>query len=200
MDSDLSEDGGFVLMNFTKTKIEGLTIIEPSVFADDRGFFMETYSKKVFAENGIDVEFVQDNHSQSTKGVLRGLHFQKAPFAQDKLIRCTRGEVFDVAVDLRPDSATFGKWEGIVLSEENKKMFFIPKGFAHGFLVLSDVADFQYKCSNLYNKESEGGLLWNDPTIAIDWPKLDIDYILSDKDKIWPELESPLSKGDLEGF
>jgi len=200
VDSDLSEDGGFVLMNFTKTKIEGLTIIEPSVFADDRGFFMETYSKKVFAENGIDVEFVQDNHSQSTKGVLRGLHFQKAPFAQDKLIRCTRGEVFDVAVDLRPDSATFGKWEGIVLSEENKKMFFIPKGFAHGFLVLSDVADFQYKCSNLYNKESEGGLLWNDPTIAIDWPKLDIDYILSDKDKIWPELESPLSKGDLEGF
>lgn len=174
--------------NFIKTKIEGLTIVEPSVFADDRGFFMETYSKKVFTENGISVEFVQDNHSQSTKGVLRGLHFQKAPYAQDKLIRCTRGEVFDVAVDLRPGSATFGQWEGAILSEENKKMFFIPKGFAHGFLVLSDVADFQYKCSNLYNKESEGGLLWNDPKIAIDWPKLDVDYVLSDKDKLWPNL------------
>jgi dTDP-4-dehydrorhamnose 3,5-epimerase len=175
--------------NFIKTKIEGLMIIEPSVFADDRGFFMETYNKKVFTENGIDVEFVQDNHSQSTKGVLRGLHFQKAPYAQDKLIRCTRGEVFDVAVDLRPNSPTFGQYESVLLSESNKTMFFIPKGFAHGFLVMSDVADFQYKCSNLYNKESEGGLLWNDPKIAIDWPKLDVDYILSEKDKLWTGLE-----------
>jgi len=174
--------------NFIKTKIDGLIIIEPSVFADDRGFFMETYSKKVFAENGIDVEFVQDNHSRSTKGVLRGLHFQKGDYAQDKLIRCTRGQVFDVAVDLRPDSPTFGQYEGVILSEENKNMFFIPKGFAHGFLVLSDIADFQYKCSNLYNKESEGGLLWNDPKIGINWPKLDIDYILSEKDKLWPQL------------
>jgi len=174
---------------FTKTKIEGLVIVEPSVFADDRGFFMETYSKKVFNENGIDVEFVQDNHSRSTKGVLRGLHFQKPPFAQDKLIRCTRGEVLDVAVDIRANSPTFGQYEAVLLSEENKKMFFIPKGFAHGFLVLSDVADFQYKCSNFYNKESEGGLLYNDSKIAIDWPKLDVELILSDKDKLWPKLD-----------
>ena len=172
---------------FTKTKIEGLIIIEPSVFGDDRGFFMETYSKKVFAENGIDVEFVQDNHSRSTKGVLRGLHFQKPPFAQDKLIRCTRGEVFDVAVDIRKDSPTFGQWEGIILSEENKKMFFIPKGFAHAFLVLSDVADFQYKCSNFYAKETEGGLLWNDPEIKIEWPMTE-GLLLSDKDKLWPSI------------
>ncbi|MEI8067435.1 MAG: dTDP-4-dehydrorhamnose 3,5-epimerase [Candidatus Shapirobacteria bacterium] len=174
--------------NFIKTKIEGLVIIEPSVFADDRGFFMETYNQKVFAENGIDVTFVQDNHSRSSKGVLRGLHFQQEPYAQDKLIRCTKGEVFDVAIDLRPDSPTFGQYEGIVLSEENKKMFFIPKGFAHGFLVLSEIADFQYKCTNLYNKESEGGLMWNDPKVAIDWPKLDINYILSEKDNNWPNL------------
>ena len=173
--------------NFIKTKIEGLVIIEPSVFGDERGFFMETYSKKVFAENGIDVEFVQDNHSQSTKGVLRGLHFQKPPFAQDKLIRCTCGEVLDVAVDLRKNSPTFGQYEAVVLSEENKKEFFIPQGFAHAFLVLSDIADFQYKCSNFYNKESEGGLLWNDPSIAIDWPAMD--YVLSEKDKLWPSLE-----------
>jgi len=173
--------------NFIKTKIEGLVIIEPSVYPDERGFFMETYSKKVFSENSIDIEFVQDNHSRSTKGVLRGLHFQKPPFAQDKLIRCTCGEVFDVVVDLRPNSPTFGQYESVLLSEENKKIFFIPKGFAHGFLVLSDIADFQYKCSNFYNKESEGGILWNDPAINIDWPK--IDFILSDKDKLWPKLE-----------
>ncbi len=173
---------------FTKCKIDGLVIIEPSVFGDDRGFFMETYSKKVFAENGISVEFVQDNHSRSTKGVLRGLHFQKPPFAQDKLVRCTRGEVLDVAVDIRKDSPTFGQYEAVLLTEENKKMFFIPQGFAHAFLVLSDIADFQYKCSNFYNKESEGGLLYNDPEIAIDWPKLDIELILSDKDKLWPSL------------
>jgi len=174
------------MATFTKTKIEGLMIIEPSVFPDDRGFFMETYSKKLFAENGINIEFVQDNHSQSTKGVLRGLHFQKPPFSQDKLIRCTRGEVLDVAVDLRKNSPTFGQYESVILSEENKKQFFIPQGFAHGFLVLSDIADFQYKCSNFYNKESEGGLLWNDSEIGIDWPKMD--YILSEKDKLWPTL------------
>jgi len=174
---------------FTKSKLEGLVIIEPSVFADDRGFFMETYSKKVFTENGIDIEFVQDNHSRSTKGVLRGLHFQKPPFAQAKLIRCTRGEVLDVAVDIRKNSPTFGQYEMVNLSEENKKMFFIPAGFAHAFLVLSDIADFQYKCSNFYNKESEGGVLYNDPTINIDWPKLDVELNLSDKDKSWPKLE-----------
>lgn len=173
-------------MVFIKGKIDGLVIIEPSVFTDERGFFMETYSKKVFAQNGIDVEFVQDNHSRSTRGVFRGLHFQKPGFAQDKLIRCTKGEVLDVAVDIRSNSPTFGQYESILLSEANKTMFFIPKGFAHGFLVLSDVADFQYKCSNYYNKESEGGLLYNDPAINIDWPK--IDFILSDKDKLWPSL------------
>lgn len=173
--------------NFIKTKIEGLIIIEPSVFEDERGFFMETYSQKVFAENGIDVNFIQDNHSRSSKGVLRGLHFQKPPFAQDKLIRCTRGEVFDVAVDLRKNSSTFGQWEGVILSEDNKKMFFIPKGFAHGFLVLSDIVDFQYKCSNFYSKESEGGLLWNDPDLKIDWPQME-NLILSEKDKLWPKF------------
>ena len=175
-------------MIFTKTKIEGLIIIQPSVFTDDRGFFMETYSKKVFVQNGIDIEFVQDNHSRSTKGVLRGLHFQKPPFAQDKLVRCTKGEVLDMAVDIRKGSPTFGQYESVLISEENKKMFFIPKGLAHGFLVLSDIADFQYKCSNFYNKESEGGLLYNDPELKIDWPKLNIDYVLSEKDKLWPTL------------
>jgi dTDP-4-dehydrorhamnose 3,5-epimerase len=174
---------------FTKTKIDGLVIIQPSVYGDDRGFFMETYSKKVFIENGINIEFVQDNHSRSTKGVFRGFHFQKPPFAQDKLIRCTKGEVLDVVVDIRKDSPTFGQYESVLLSEENKTIFFIPIGFAHGFLVLSDVADFQYKCSNFYNKESEGGLLYNDPELKIDWPKLDIDFIMSDKDKLWPKLE-----------
>ena len=172
---------------FTPGKIPGLVIIQPTAFGDDRGFFMETYSEKVFAENGINVEFVQDNHSQSTKSVLRGLHFQKPPFAQDKLIRCTRGEVFDVAVDLRQNSPTFGQYEATILSAENKKMFFIPKGFAHAFLVLSDIADFQYKCSNFYNKESEGGLLWNDPEVNIDWPQIE-NLILSEKDKSWPTL------------
>ncbi len=175
-------------MNFIKTKIDGLMIIEPNCFGDDRGFFMESYSKSEFSKNGINIEFVQDNHSRSTKGVLRGLHFQRPPFAQDKLVRVTKGEVLDVVVDLRKDSPTFGQYESILLSDENKKMFFIPKGFAHGFLVLSDIADFQYKCSEFYNKESEGGLLWNDPEIGIDWEKLDINYILSDKDKLWPNL------------
>ncbi len=179
---------------FTKTKIDGPVIIQPSVFSDDRGFFMETYSKKVFTENGIDIEFVQDNHSKSTKGVLRGLHFQKPPFAQDKLVRCTRGEVLDVAVDIRPNSPTFGQYESVLLSEENKTIFFIPKGFAHGFLVLSDIAEFQYKCSNFYNKESEGGLLYSDPQIAIDWT-LTEGLNLSDKDKLHPTLSQ--AKQDL---
>jgi len=173
---------------FIQTKIAGLVIVEPDVFTDDRGFFMESYNQQVFTQNGIDVNFIQDNHSQSTKGVLRGLHFQKPPFTQDKLIRCPRGEVFDVAVDLLPGSATFGQYESVVLSETNKTMFFIPKGFAHGFLVLSDVAYFQYKCSNFYHKESEAGLLWNDPDLNINWPQLD-NLILSDKDKLWPTLK-----------
>ena len=174
--------------DFIKTKIDGLVIIKPSVFEDDRGFFLESYNQKVFADNGINANFVQDNHSRSTKGVLRGLHFQTPPSSQDKLIRCTRGEVFDVAVDIRPGSPTFGQYHSVTLSEDNKIMFFIPQGFAHGFLVLSDIADFQYKCSNLYHKDSEGGLLWNDPKLNIDWPKVD-HLILSDKDKLWPTLK-----------
>jgi dTDP-4-dehydrorhamnose 3,5-epimerase len=171
-------------MNFIKSdKIDGIITIEPQIFEDDRGFFMETYSKKVFAQNGIDVEFVQDNHSRSAFGVLRGLHFQKPPFAQDKLIRVTQGEVVDIAVDIRPNSPTFGQYESAHLSAENKKMFFIPKGFAHGFYVLSETVDFQYKCSNYYNKESEGGLLWNDPDLNITW-YTDGNPILSEKDKL----------------
>lgn len=174
-------------MNFIKSQIEGIVTIEPQVFEDDRGFFMETYSKKVFADNGINVEFVQDNHSHSSQGVLRGLHFQKPPFAQDKLIRVTQGEVVDIAVDIRPNSPTFGKWEAAHLSAENKKMFFIPKGFAHGFYVISETVDFLYKCSNFYNKESESGILWNDPELNISW-FTDGNPILSEKDKLWPTL------------
>ena len=174
-------------MNFIKSQIEGIVTIEPQVYQDDRGFFMETYSKKVFEENGINVEFVQDNHSHSSQGVLRGLHFQKPPFAQDKLIRVTQGEVVDIAVDIRPNSPTFGKWEAAHLSAENKKMFFIPKGFAHGFYVISETVDFLYKCSNFYNKESESGLLWNDPELNISW-FTDGNPILSPKDQAWPTL------------
>lgn len=176
-------------MIFTKLDIEGLVVIEPSVFSDDRGFFLESYNQKVFAENGIDVNFVQDNHSRSVKDVLRGLHFQKPPFAQDKLVRVTRGEVVDIAVDIRPNSPTFGQWRSVVLSEENKKMFFISKGFAHGFLVLSDIVDFQYKCSNLYSKESEGGILWNDTDLNIDWTQKE-NLILSPKDLLWPTFKN----------
>ena len=181
-------------MNFIKSKIDGIVTIEPNVFEDDRGFFMETYSKKVFVENGIDVDFVQDNHSHSSLDVLRGLHFQKPPFAQAKLIRVTQGEVVDVAVDLRPNSPTFGQWESAHLSGENKKMFFIPAGFAHGFYVISETVDFQYKCSNYYNKESEGGLLWNDPELNISWFAQG-QPILSEKDKLWPTLSQ--AKQDL---
>ena len=174
-------------MKFTELKLKGLFLIEPQVFDDDRGFFMETYNKKVFEDNGIDIDFIQDNHSQSTKAVLRGLHFQKPPFAQDKLIRVTHGEVLDVAVDIRPDSPTFGQWETAHLSAENKKMFLIPKGFAHGFYVLSEKVDFLYKCSNFYNKESEAGIIWNDPDLNISWYTQN-DVVLSEKDKQWPSF------------
>ena len=160
---------------FTQTEIPGVVVIEPQVFGDDRGYFMETYQKDQFAEAGIDKEFVQDNQSRSTRGVLRGLHFQKN-HTQGKLVRVTRGEVYDVAVDCRPNSATFGKWVGVTLSEENKKMFYIPEGFAHGFLVLSDVAEFCYKCTDFYHPGDEGGLAWNDPEIGIEWPELVGEY------------------------
>ena len=166
-------------------EIEGLKVITPKVFGDERGYFVETYNKNDFVNAGIDVEFVQDNQSASKRGVLRGLHFQKK-FPQDKLVRCINGEVFDVAVDLRKDSKTFGKWFGVVLSAENKKQFFIPKGFAHGFLVLSDYAEFAYKCSDFYHPNDEGGLLWSDPEIGVEWPLQEgVELILSDKDTKW---------------
>ena len=165
------------------TDIEGLYVVEPTVFGDNRGYFMETYSKEDFKEIGIDYEFVQDNQSKSKKGVLRGLHFQKEN-TQGKLVRVIKGAVFDVVVDLRRDSQTYGKWYGVELTEENKKMFFIPPYFAHGFLVLSDEAVFNYKCTNLYAPEYDGGLLWNDPEVGIEWPLDGIDeIILSEKDK-----------------
>jgi dTDP-4-dehydrorhamnose 3,5-epimerase len=169
---------------FKKTSIEGVYVIEPMVFGDERGYFMETYHAEEFKEAGLDLNFVQDNQSKSKKGVLRGLHFQYTK-PQGKLVRALRGTVFDVAVDLRNGSPTYGKWEGIILSEDNKKQFYVPEGFAHGFVVLSDEAEFTYKCTNFYDSEDEGGILWNDPSIAIDWP-IDVnEVILSEKDKNW---------------
>ncbi|MCR5508362.1 MAG: dTDP-4-dehydrorhamnose 3,5-epimerase [Lachnospiraceae bacterium] len=171
------------------TPIEGLKIITPTVFGDKRGYFMETYNRNDFTEAGIDLDFVQDNQSASRKGVLRGLHFQ-INHPQDKLVRVIRGEVFDVVVDLRKGSKTYGQWYGIRLSEENKKMFLIPKGFAHGFLVLSDYAEFTYKCTDFYHPGDEGGIIWNDPDIGIDWPiPEDTELIISDKDTVWPSFK-----------
>lgn len=174
--------------NFIKTSIEGVFVIEPTVFDDERGYFMETYHKKEFEEHGLNMDFVQDNHSKSTKGVLRGLHFQYTQ-PQGKLVRVIRGEVFDVAVDLRKNSATYGKYESVILSEENKKQFYVPPGFAHGFLVLSDVAEFIYKCTDFYNGSDEGGIRWNDPEIGIEWPLDEDELILSEKDKGWNSLK-----------
>lgn len=154
-----------------KCPIEGLYVIEPTVFGDNRGYFMETYSQRDMAEAGLNMVFVQDNQSMSVKGVLRGLHFQKT-YPQGKLVRVIKGRVFDVAVDLRANSETYGKWFGVELSEENKKQFYIPEGFAHGFLVLSDTAEFCYKCTDFYHPGDEGGLAWNDPTIGIQWPEV----------------------------
>ncbi len=151
--------------------IQGLCIIQPSVFGDDRGYFMETYNQRDMQDAGLDMVFVQDNQSCSVKGVLRGLHFQKE-FPQGKLVRVVKGSVFDVAVDLRSDSKTYGKWFGVELTAENKKQFYIPEGFAHGFLVLSDVAEFCYKCTDFYHPGDEGGLAWNDPEIGIHWPQV----------------------------
>ena len=171
--------------NFIETKLKDLYIIEPTIFGDSRGYFMETYNQNDMKEAGIDVEFVQDNQSMSTKGVLRGLHYQKE-FPQAKLVRVIKGEVFDVAVDLRRDSETYGEWFGIRLSEENKKQFYIPEGFAHGFLVLSDEAEFAYKCTDFYHPGDEGGLAWNDPEIGVEWPVEDgMELIISEKDQKW---------------
>ena len=165
--------------------IEGLKVIVPKVFGDERGYFMETYHYEDYKAAGIDQVFVQDNQSSSRKGVLRGLHFQKE-FPQDKLVRVLSGEVFDVAVDLREGSATFGKWFGVVLSAENKKQFFIPKNFAHGFLVLSDYAEFAYKCTDFYHPNDEGGILYNDPEIGVEWPVPEgMELVMSEKDQKW---------------
>ena len=171
-------------MNVIKTEIPDVLIFEPKVFSDERGFFFESFNQKVFEEAvGRKVEFVQDNHSKSSKGVLRGLHYQLEPYAQAKLVRCMVGEVFDVAVDIRKSSPTFGKWVGVNLSAENKHQLWIPEGFAHGFLVLSNTAEVLYKTNNYYNKENERNIIWNDNTIDIDWPELNINVILSTKDK-----------------
>ncbi len=168
---------------FIKNEIEGLVVIKPTVFGDDRGFFMETFHKDEFAAAGITGEFVQDNHSKSTKGVLRGLHFQKEN-TQGKLVRVIQGEVFDVAVDCRPGSKTFGQWYGVTLSAENKVQFYVPEGFAHGFLVLSDEAEFVYKCTDIYNPQAEGGIPYNDPSVNVQWPQVDCEIKLSAKDKL----------------
>ncbi len=190
----------------TKAPIEGLYVIEPTVHGDSRGYFVETYNQKDMHEAGLDMVFVQDNQSMSTKGVLRGLHFQKQ-HPQAKLVRVIRGRVFDVAVDLRSDSGTYGKWYGVELTEENKKQFYISEGFAHGFLVLSDVAEFCYKCTDFYRPGDEGGLAWNDPEIGIEWPGLVGEYRgsasaagyrladgtglnLSEKDQKWAGLKN----------
>ncbi|MBW9173572.1 dTDP-4-dehydrorhamnose 3,5-epimerase [Clostridium estertheticum] len=177
------------LFKFMETKINGVYIIEPKVFGDNRGYFMETYNKNDFFEAGLKMEFVQDNESKSKKGVLRGLHFQ-TKHTQGKLVRVTKGQVFDVAVDLRKGSSTFGKWEGVILTDENKKQFYVPEGFAHGFLVLSDEAVFNYKCTDYYAPKYDSGVLWNDEDIAIEWPLDGIEEILlSDKDKIQKGLK-----------
>jgi dTDP-4-dehydrorhamnose 3,5-epimerase len=174
--------------NFIATPIEGLYEIETGFFGDHRGYFMETYNYEDFKKAGLEMIFVQDNQSASKRGVLRGLHFQKT-YPQGKLVRVLKGEVFDVAVDLRKDSQTYGKWHGVLLSEENKKQFYVPEGFAHGFLVLSEYAEFAYKCTDFYHPEDEGGLLWNDPGIGIEWPLNDIEeVIMSEKDKKLPVL------------
>lgn len=175
-------------MNVIKTDIPDVLIFEPKVFGDDRGFFFESFNQKIF-EEAVDrkVEFVQDNHSKSSKGVLRGLHYQLPPFAQGKLVRCVAGEVFDVAVDIRKESPTFGKWVGINLSAENKRQLWIPEGFAHGFLVLSESAEFAYKTTNYYHPASDRGIRWNDPKINVVWP-LTIRPLLSEKDANQPFL------------
>lgn len=172
---------------FNKCEIPGLVIIEPRAFADDRGFFLESYKKSDFVKNGIDIEFLQDNHSLSSKGVLRGLHYQKPPYTQAKLVRVIKGSAWDVAVDIRKNSPTYKKWFGIELSEENRRMFYIPEGFAHGFLALTDDVHLLYKCSNEYSPTHDAGIIWNDPELAIEWP---VDKaLLSDKDLVLPYLK-----------
>ena len=185
--------------NFIETGIQGLVVVEPKVFGDNRGYFMETYHYNDFKEAGLDMVFVQDNQSKSKKGVLRGLHFQKKN-PQGKLVRVVSGEVYDVAVDLRKGSKTYGKWYGVLLSAENKKQFYVPEGFAHGFVVMSETAEFVYKCTRFYDPSDEGGLMWNDPAIGIQWPVPEgAELILSEKDQHHPSLEefdSPFSMAE----
>lgn len=173
---------------FEKQEIEDVILVKPKVFGDNRGFFMESYKKSDFVNNGIDVEFNQDNHSKSSAKVLRGLHYQQAPYGQAKLVRCSRGRIYDVAVDIRPNSKTFGKYVKVELSQDNKYMLFIPEGFAHGFVVLSDVAELLYKASGEYNPDADRGVLWSDNDINIDW-EIDFEPILSEKDKAQPRLK-----------
>jgi dTDP-4-dehydrorhamnose 3,5-epimerase len=183
------------MVQVSKTDIEGVLIISPQVFGDDRGYFMETYNAAEFKAKGIPYDFVQDNQSKSCKGVLRGLHYQ-IQHPQAKLVRVLEGEVFDVAVDLRRGSPTYGKWVGVTLSGENKKMFMIPRGFAHGFVVLSDTAVFAYKCDDFYHPNDEGGIMWNDPTINIQWP-FDGEPLLSAKDKAHPAFAENIVSFDV---
>ena len=178
-------------MEIIKTPLEGLLIIKPDVFEDDRGYFFESFNTDKFLKAGLDLHFMQDNESKSKKGVLRGLHFQAPPFAQGKLVRVMRGSVLDVAVDIQKNSPTYGKWESIELSGKNKLMYWIPAGFAHGFATLEDDTIFFYKCTNVYNKASEGSLLWNDPKLGINWGIAD--PVISDKDKVSPGVEGFVS-------
>ena len=173
---------------FVRQSINDVILVKPKVFGDNRGFFLESYKKSDFFANGIDVEFNQDNHSKSVKGVLRGLHYQKAPYAQAKLVRCSKGRIYDVAVDIRPESKTFGKYVKVELSEENKHMLYIPEGFAHGFVALTDEVEILYKASGEYNPQADRGILWCDKDIDIDW-EIDFEPILSEKDKIQPRLK-----------
>lgn len=177
-------------MNVIKTEIEGVVIIEPRLFTDARGYFFESFSERLFNEEVRTVKFVQDNESKSGYGVVRGLHFQKPPFCQSKLVRCVRGAVLDVAVDIRKGSPTYGRWVSCELTEDNHRQFFVPRGFAHGFSVLSDEVVFQYKCDNYYAPQSEGALAWNDPTLAIDWHIPADKVILSAKDANHPTLDA----------
>lgn len=178
---------GQIKVNRNLEGIKGLCLITPAVHGDSRGYFMETYNENDMKEAGFNYNFVQHNQSMSTKGVLRGLHYQ-INYPQTKLVRVIRGSVFDVAVDIRPGSETFGQWHGELLTEENKHQFLIPHGFAHGFLVLSDTAEFCYLCDDFYHPNDEGGIIWNDPEIGIEWPKIDVELLLSEKDKNWKTL------------
>ncbi|HTL46832.1 MAG TPA: dTDP-4-dehydrorhamnose 3,5-epimerase [Verrucomicrobiae bacterium] len=180
-------------MKLTRLEIPGLFLVEPKVFNDGRGFFYEYYREDIFRANGIDVSFVQDNHSRSQRGVLRGLHFQIEPYAQAKLVRVTRGSVYDVAVDLRPGSSSFGRYLALELSASNRRMLYVPAGFAHGFCVLEDDTEFSYKVSNFYSPPHERGIRWDDPALGIPWPKPGMDFILSDKDKKYPTLKEYLN-------